>query len=117
MAHKTSQTTSEAGAALTYTAAAAGGDSFTNTGREVVHVKNGGGAPVTVTVKSRNTTPDLPGYGPVGKPDVTVAVPAGGDRHIGPFPSRAFNDADARVSLTWSSAASVTLAVIATRNL
>ncbi|WP_376957736.1 hypothetical protein ABNQ39_11445 [Azospirillum sp. A26] len=116
MAQLTAQKTSETGAALTYAAAGVSGDSFTNTGTEVAHVKNGGGSSITVTVKSRNTAPDVPGYGPVSKPARTVAVPAGGDRLIGPFPAKAFNEASTgRVSLTYSSTTSVTAAVIAVR--
>lgn len=114
MAQLTAQTPSETGAALTYAAAGASGDSFTNTGKEVLHVKNGSGASVTVTVKSRNTSPDVPGFGPVTKPDRTVTIAAGTDRLIGPFPAKAFNDsATSRVSCTYSSTGSVSAAVIA----
>ncbi|MFP5515467.1 MAG: hypothetical protein ACLGJC_20575 [Alphaproteobacteria bacterium] len=116
MAQLTAQNTSETGAALTYSPASSTGDSFTNTGAEVAHVKNGGGSSIIVTVKSRNTTPDVPGYGPVSKPDRTITVPAGSDRLIGPFPPKAFNEAaTGRVSLTFSSTTSVTAAVIAVR--
>lgn len=114
MAQQSAQYPSETGAALTYAAAGASGDSFTNSGKEVAHIKNGGGSAVTVTVKSRNTTPDVPGYGPVAKPDRAVVIPAGGDRLVGPFPAKAFNEAGTgRVSLTYSSTASVSTAIIA----
>ncbi|MBP2232565.1 hypothetical protein J2847_005894 [Azospirillum agricola] len=115
MAHITAQTTSEAGAALTYSAAGSSGDSFTNTGKELLHIKNGAGSPVTLTIKSRNATPSPDGFGPVSKPDRTVTVPAGGDRIVGPFPLKAFNDSNSRVSMTYSSATSVSAAIIAPR--
>lgn len=116
MAQITAQAPSETGAALTYTAAGVSGDSFTNTGKEVIHVKNGGGSSITVTVKSRDTAPDVSGYGPVSKPDRQVTISAGGDRMIGPFPQKAFNEASTgRVSLTYSSTTSVSAAVIAVR--
>ena len=38
------------GAVLSYQAAAGGGDTYANTGKEHVHVRNGGGAPITVTM-------------------------------------------------------------------
>ncbi|UKJ74479.1 hypothetical protein [Azospirillum brasilense] len=115
MAQISAQTTSEAGAALTYSSASGGGDSFTNTGKELLHVKNGGGSSVTVTLKSRNTTPVVDGYGSVSKPDVAITIPAGADRIAGPFPLKAFNDANGRLSMTFSSTTSVSAAVIATR--
>ncbi|MBP2310499.1 hypothetical protein GBZ48_31490 [Azospirillum melinis] len=115
MAQLPAQTPSETGAALTYSPAA-NGDSFANTGAEILHVKNAAGSAITVTVPSRNTAPEVPGYGPVAKPDRQVIVPAGSDRLIGPFPTKAFNNpATSRVSLTFSSTPSVSVAVIAPR--
>lgn len=117
MAQLIAQTPSETGAALTYAAAGASGDSFTNTGKEVVHIKNGGGAPITVTVKSRNTAPSVPGFGPVTKLDRAIAIAPGDDRIIGPFPQKAFSDpSTARVSMTYSSTTSVSAAIIAVRD-
>ncbi|MFD1627654.1 hypothetical protein [Azospirillum griseum] len=117
MAQLPTQRPTEAGAALTYAAADPPGDSFLNTGKEVVHVKNGGGGPITLTVKSRNVAPEVPGYGPVAKPDRAVTIPAGGDRLIGPFPIKAFTEpTTSRVSMTYSSTTGVTTAIITVRD-
>lgn len=64
-------------------AAAGGGDTFVNDGRTYLYVKNGGGGSINVTV---DTTTNC-NYG--FDHDAVVAVPAGGERLIGPFaPSR-----------------------------
>jgi hypothetical protein len=43
-------TPSTSGNALAYQAAAGGGDTYTNSGKERVHVRNGGGSPITATL-------------------------------------------------------------------
>ena len=44
--------------------------------------------------------------------NVAVAVPAGEERLIGPFPKAAFNDANNKVQLTYSSHTGLTIAVL-----
>lgn len=102
-----------AGAAITYAAAAGGGDSFDNNGLVLLHVKNGSGAPITVTVDDPNTP--NPGNATQFNPDVAIAVPAAGDRLIGPFPPFRFNDVNGRVNLTYSGVTSLTVGVIRVR--
>lgn len=98
------------GATFTATAAAAGGDQFANPrGTVVLYVKNGGGSSINVTVTAQATT--RPADGPF--PTMTlanqvVAVPAAGERLIGPIPS-AFNDGNGNVQLTYSGVTSVTV--------
>jgi len=93
----------------TYNAAAGGGDEFANDGRVILHVKNGGGGSVDVTVTSQRTDGD-----PIGttSDDSVTSVPNGEDRFIGPFLPAAFNDADGLVQVGYSGVTSVTVAVL-----
>jgi hypothetical protein len=99
--------TTLAGVAVTYGAAdAANGNYFVNTGEQLLHVKNGSGASITVTVVSVPCS-----HGRTS--DVTVTVPASGDRIIGPFPNELFNQVDTnQVNVNFSAGTSVTVAVI-----
>lgn len=71
-----------------------------------LHLKNGGGAPITVTIVTPGEVlPDLP------VADLAVSVPAGGERLIGPLPAPYFADpADNLVDVTYSAVTSVTVA-------
>lgn len=89
-----------------YDAAAAGGDEFVNSGRIFIHVKNGGGASIDVTVDSQ--TPCNQGV----DHNAVVAVPAAGERMIGPFPKDRFNDTAGKVQIAYSGVTSVTIAAI-----
>lgn len=93
----------------TYAAAAGGGDNFLNDGRTVIHVKNGGAGPITVTADGAN--PDQ--WGVTGNDhDAAVSVPNAGERIIGPFRRDRFNDANSKVNLAYSGVTSVTIAVL-----
>lgn len=101
------QEVSLAGLGPTYSSATATeGDDFTNDGYTFLHVKNGGASPITVTI----TTPAKV-HG-VDVADITVSVPASGERMIGPFPPILFNDSAGRVHTVCSATTSVTLAAI-----
>lgn len=103
MALLTHQAPTLAGTAVTYAAAAAGGDTFGRTAAGVLRVKNGSASSVTVTV----VTPGNTKYGQAD-PDVPVAVAAGAEVAIGPF-----SDAlavDGVISVTYSAVTSVTVA-------
>lgn len=108
MAKLSVQTIERTGLKSTYAAAGSTGDSFSNTGRTFLHVKNGDTATHTVTVASQFFSP------PAGtqKNDLAVAVPAGEERMIGPFPERAFNDANDLVQIAYDAVTSVTVAAI-----
>lgn len=106
------QTITEAGIVPNFVAAAAGGDRFANGGEDVVvHVKNGGGAPITVTIASNDTTREATGLGPVTKADAGGSVANAAEKIFGPFPRLAFSGADGRVSIAYSAVTSVTVAV------
>ena len=108
MATLTVQTIDRGGDGLTpaFAAAAAGGDDFPNTGREFIVVKNGGGAPMTVTAVTPQTV-----AGSLTVSDEPYTIPASGERYIGPFPTGPFNNPQGRVSLTYSAVTTVTIGV------
>jgi len=112
MATLSIQTITEAGLAPSLGAAGGSGDVFPNTGREFLMVENGGGSSVTVTIEAQVTTARAPGMGTVTKGDAGGAVAAGETKLFGPFPPRAFNNADRRVEVTYSGTTDVTVAAI-----
>ncbi len=105
MTDLTLQTVPTDGAALTYSAAAGGGDTVPYDPNGFVHVKNGSGAPITVTVAVPGST-----YGQAN-PDVPVSVPAAGDRLI-KLASGMVDPATGRIALTYSGVTSLTLAAL-----
>jgi len=88
---------------LAGTAADAAGDEWPNTGQEVVAVKNGSGAPITVTETFRQT-PDG-----ATVTSLSASVAAGATRVFGPFPPTYYNDANNRAKITYSLSTSVTV--------
>lgn len=106
MATVATQQISLAGLAATYSAASAGGDEFTPGDGVFLHVKNGSGGAVTVTVVTPGTV--------VGQAiaDVANSVAAGGEEFLGPFPAQHFAGADGKADITWSATTSVTFAVL-----
>lgn len=114
MATLTIQSLVETGSiAPSYAAAGAGGDEMPNDGKTILHVKNGGVGSINVTIAAQVTSRDAgPGYGLFTRADLVVAVPNGGERMIGPLPSRAFNNANARAAITYSGVTTVTVAAL-----
>jgi hypothetical protein len=92
-----------AGTAITYAAAAGGGDTIGYTPNGCLRVKNGSGGSITVTI----VTPGNTQYGQAD-PDVPVAVAAGTEKAIGPFP--AGMAVDGVISITYSGVTSLTVA-------
>lgn len=82
------------------------GHSFVNDGNMFVHVKNGGGAPINVTLIVPAKVGGLTITNPV------IAVTNGTEKMIGPFDPTLFNQATGIVYLDLSAATSVTLAVL-----
>lgn len=107
MAALAQQQVSIAGVALTFVAAAGGGDTVPTGEHTTILVRNSGASTRTVTV-------DVPGNTRYGQPnpDVAVSVPAGATVAIGPLPTDLQNASDGAVHLTYSSATDLTLAVI-----
>lgn len=86
-------------------AAASGGDQFTNTGRQLLKVVNGGGSAVTVTVPAQVTCDQGSSH------NITNSVAAGATELMGPFTSR-YTDTNGYTQITYSGVTSVTVAVI-----
>lgn len=82
------------------------GDVWANTGKEFVVIKNGSGSPINVTLKFQVT---VDGVAPT---DPVVAIAAGAQKLIGPFPVGIYNDASGLAKVTCSAVTSVTLNVM-----
>lgn len=96
------------GTVVTFAPAAAGGDSFVNTGYQKLRVKNAGAGPITVTVD----TPNPDNFGVVGAAlDITFTVAAGAEVTAGPFDPARHNDVNGRTQLAYSGVTSLTVAV------
>ena len=87
------------------------GDRFRNSGKEFIHVLNGGGGAVAVTIPTPATIkgPDIE--------DKIVSVPAGEDRMIGTFEPGLYNNPAGGVDagelyVEYDQTSSVTIAVI-----
>ena len=89
----------------TFNACAAGGDEFVNDAF-FIHIKNGAGSPQTVTIATPVTVDNL------AVDDLAIAIPAGEERMIGPFPTVNYNDANDKVQLTYSAVVSLTVAIL-----
>jgi hypothetical protein len=111
MATLSVQDLTAAGLNATYNSAGAG-DQFTNDGATFLHVKNGSGSSVTVTLTAQKTSIDDSTYGVLTISDATVSVPGSGDRFFGPFPPAVFNDANGKAQISYSATSSVTVAVL-----
>lgn len=107
MAVLTTQTIVPTGLLPTYAAAAGGGDKVTPGNDTFIHVKNGGGSSITVTVD--NVVPS--NYGTDA--DLVVVVANGSERMIGPLPTPRFQSlTDGLVNVTYTGVTTVTVAAI-----
>ena len=109
MAVLSKQAITRAGVGPSYVSATGTGDSFVNDAsnkKRFLHVKNGHTAAWVVTVTSYAT----PGAG-LAKQNISVSVPNGGERLIGPIPD-VFNDADGNVQITYDGVTALTVAVL-----
>ncbi|WP_327337400.1 hypothetical protein OG384_14970 [Streptomyces sp. NBC_01324] len=105
MATLATQTVALGGLNPTYSAAAGGGDKVECGDRNFLHIKNGSASSVTVTLTA---TAAVRGQS-VTSP--TVAVPAAGERLIGPLsPDLLQNSTDGLCAIGYSSATTVTVA-------
>jgi hypothetical protein len=93
-------------AAVTYTAASGGGDTFLADEKTFAHIKNGSGGAITVTFATPGTVSGL------AIADLAVSVPAGGDRVVGPFPPGLFGSAAGLVDVTYSGVTSLTVGIL-----
>jgi len=75
--------------------------------RIFLHVKNGSGSSINVTINAVLTAIDVPGVGNMAISDIVVAVAAGAEKLIGPF-SPAYRDGDGTVTIDYSAITTVT---------
>lgn len=108
MATLSSQSISRAGVVPSYASAAGGGDKFHPSETTFLHVKNGSGGSITVTIP----TPGSVEGEPIA--DRAVALGAGAEKMIGPLPKRLFgNPADSGLgAITYSGVSSLTIAAL-----
>lgn len=106
MATLSSQSINRTGLEPSFASCASGGDEFVNNGNEFIYVKNGDGSPHTVTIATPATVDGL------AVADREVAVPAGEERIIGPFPKATYDDTAGKVQLTYDAVTSLTIAVL-----
>lgn len=107
MALLTRQVVQIGGTAITYQAAAAGGDTFAPADRTELRVRNGHTAAQSVTV----VVPGNTRYGQP-EPDVTVSVPAGAEYAFGPFPNDLRDPGTGLVTVTYSGTTALTVALV-----
>lgn len=107
MATLATQVVALAGLNPTYAAATSGGDKCEVGDRNFLHVKNGSASSVTVTLTA---TASVRGQ---TVSNVTVAVPASGERMIGPLSADLLQNAsDGLCAIGYSAATSVTVAAL-----
>jgi hypothetical protein len=94
------------GTAITYVAAAAGGDQFPAAPGRALHVKNDGGSSIDVTINSQKVCDQGVDH------DVVVAVAAGAEKVLSGFTSERFADANGYVQVAYSGVTTVTVAVV-----
>jgi len=93
---------------ITFAAADTLGDDFVSTGKELVLVEhtNSLGSSVTLTV---TTTATIDGEAVADK---IITIGPGETHVLGPWPQQWYNDANAKVTLSWSAVTDIMLAVI-----
>lgn len=94
------------GLIATYVSAAGGGDVFPNDGATQLHVKNGSGSPITVTV----TAVKACNQGTLH--DSVTIITAGDEAFIGVFEKKRFNNTSGQGAITYSGVTSLTIAAV-----
>lgn len=90
---------------------AGNGNQFTNpTGRAVIEIINGAGAPITVTFTTSNTY--NVGSVPYAVADLNVVVNNAVSKVCGPFDKSLFNDTNGNVLVDFSSGTTITARVL-----
>lgn len=91
-----------AGVDVAGVAVSAGPDSFANTGKEILEIKNGSGGSINVTIPVQATVDGMAVASDV------IAVGNGVTKAIGPFPTGMYNNGSGLVLFTCSATSSVT---------
>jgi hypothetical protein len=106
MALLSTQEVTAAGTAVTFAAAASGGDTFAPGNGCHLRIKNGDSAPHTATVTS--VVPCSQGF----HHDIVITVAAGAEEEAGPFDSGRYADGAGHAAIAYSAVTSVTVAVV-----
>jgi len=106
------QSITESGKVVTYSAAEGGGSVVENDGSVFLHLKNGSGGELTVTITAQTTTVDSSLYGDLTKANATQAIAASGEAFIGPFPPSAYNNTSSQIAVSYSGVTSLTVAAL-----
>lgn len=96
----------------------ANGNSIQNRTGDVflaVKVPSGGAGSATVTIVAQNTTNTVPGWGPLTKANLAVALTVGQEKLVGPFPARAWNNSAGNMIVTYSGAGAADVDIAALR--
>lgn len=109
MAAITIQNIVAAGVAPSFVAAAAA-DTVAVVGDEriLVHVANGSGDSINVTIPAEDTPQTIAGFGSVAMSDLVVAVAAGAEKIIGPIPRGYVDAATGTAAVNYSATTDVT---------
>lgn len=107
MANLAKQVTSDAGVAIAFSPASAGGDVVPVDAQTVLLVNNGSGASINVTIVTPGTE------GGLAIADRVVAVAAGAIEAIGPFGGMYKDSVTDGADVSYSATASVTVAALA----
>lgn len=98
----TLQTIAKTGIVPSYASANVDGNSFANDGNTVLHVKNGSGSSITVTIQTPGTVDDL------AVAERTVTVANASEKMIGPFPPGIYNQSG-EVYVDYSAVTTITV--------
>lgn len=100
------QSFTSSGAVPTYSAANVDGHTIINSGKTLLHVKNGSGGSINVTIATPGSADGL------ALADRVVAVAAGAEKIIGRLNPSVYNNANGKITATFSAVSSVTVAAI-----
>ena len=112
MALINSQSIIEGGLITTITSLGATSNTFTNSGKEFIYIKNGSGSSITVTVVTEVTSVENNIYGVLSKSNSVLTVESGAIAIMGTFPVTSYNAADSIVTFTVSAYASIDAAIL-----
>lgn len=102
----------EAGIIPTLTTPGSTSNTFTNSGKEIIMIKNSAAESNTVTITATTTSVDIPAFGDLTKSNASLVVTAGSSGFIGPFPLGSYEGTDSAVTFTLSSISSVEIAIL-----
>ena len=111
MALIASQQILETGKTATLSSASAS-DTFTNSGKEFLFVKNENGSSINVTVTVEVSSVDISSFGTLTKSNTVFAVANGAEAFLGTFPPGAYNGDNAIVTFACSATENVKVAIL-----